>query len=412
MTTGFILVPSIIANITAIVQMINFWESIMAVLHLSIVVRYIETIISPHSPVAKWSETTSSDPPVTRESETTSLDRPVIRQSETTSLYRSVPRQSETTSPDRSVTGRRETTSPYRSVTRWSETTSPDCLITTRSKATSPDPPVTRRSETTSSDRCRIYFLAQLRYVETITKSAPQLCLQVYIMLRQWYFPTYTMVSSVLSFLSLAWSITTLEKEKNIKEGRDFGWKVTVLFLIWQLLALVSRLSAIVLFSYVFHYHVIVFLAAHWFILAGNMCGIKLFSDGSDSPEKSSVLSFLAAYPSLFHSSTPVLLTRRPKFEMTLVYTLLLVENIIMVTLSLTTEMPDTPHFDGLRIFAILIFTVATIVSFIYFIFCYIRMDFTSSSAEIIRTTQMAMREYGQRNYAWHDITEEHDTYF
>ena len=296
-------------------------------------------------------------------------------------------------------------------VTRRSGTTSPDPPVTRRSETTSPDLPVTRRSETTSPDRRRIYFLAQLRYVATVTESAPQLLLQVYIMLRQWDFPTYTVVSSVLSFLSLAWSITTLEKERNIKEGRDFGWKVTVLFLIWQLLTLVSRLSAIVLFSYVFHNYVIVFLAAHWFILAVKMCGIKLFSDGSDSLKKSLVPSLLAAYPSLFHSSTPVLLTKHPKVEMTLVYILLLVENIIMMTLSSTIEIPNTPHFDGLRIFAILIFTVATTLSFICFIFCYRCMDFTSSTPEIIRTTQMAMREYGHRNDA-HDITEQYDTYF
>ena len=105
MTTGFILVPSIIVNITAIIEVFNFWRFIMVVLQLSFFVRYIEKISDPES----------------------------------------------------------------------------------------------------------IVFL---RYLQTITESAPQLYLQVYIMLRQWDVPWYTAVSSVLSLLSLAWSIMKLEKKK------------------------------------------------------------------------------------------------------------------------------------------------------------------------------------------------------
>ncbi len=305
MTFVFIVVPSIIVNITAIVEVFKCWRLILAFLQFSIFVRYFEAICSPNT---------------------------------------------------------------------------------------------------------HAFLLALLRYLETITESAPQLCLQLYVMLRQWYFPWYTVVSSVFSLLSLAWSITTVEKETAIKAGRHFGWKVTVWFLIWQLFTLVSRVSAIVLFSYVFHYYVIVFLAAHWFFVAVTMCGIKLSSDGCDSSKKSLVFSCLAAYPSLFHSPTPVLLTKHPKVEMILVYILLLVENIIMVRLSLTIEMPDTPHIDGFKIFAILIFTAATIPSFICFIFCYSRMDFTSfSSPESYRTTQMVRRDYGHSNDA-HEMTERYGT--
>ena len=50
------------------------------------------------------------------------------------------------------------------------------------------------------------YKLAWLRHIETVTESIPQWCLQVYIMLRQWYFPWYTLVSIVVSLLSSAWN--------------------------------------------------------------------------------------------------------------------------------------------------------------------------------------------------------------
>ena len=107
MTVIFIVLPSLVVNITAVIQVANTLKFIAAVLQLSIVFRYIEAILSPKIE--------------------------------------------------------------------------------------------------------RTFWLALLRYLETITESAPQWCLQVYIMLRQWYFPSYTVASSVLSLLSLACSITTLE---------------------------------------------------------------------------------------------------------------------------------------------------------------------------------------------------------
>ncbi len=263
MSTGFILVPSIIVNISRIVQVFNFWTCMVAVLQLSIVDRYIEAIMSP---------------------DTYALS------------------------------------------------------------------------------------LAKLRYLETITESAPQLCLQVYIMLRQWDFPAYTVVSSVLSLLSLAWSITTVEKERKIKEDGVYKLRAAVLFLIWQLFTLVSRLSAIVLFAYVFRYYVIIFLAAHWLLLFMAMltiqrreydCGHSLY------------LSCLAAYPSLFHSSETVLPTASPKVEMIMWYILILLENIMMVTLSVTIETQDVADIDVLKPVALSGVIGGSVLSIVFIIWYY-----------------------------------------
>ena len=283
MTIGFIGVPSIIVNMISIIKMINAWTCITAVLQLSFLGCYIETLRSPDS------------------------------------------------------------------------------------KA--------------------VYFLAKLRYLETIMESAPQWCLQVYIMLRQWYFPSYTVVSSVLSLASLAWSITTLEKERAIKKenvvesrGIKIGPIETVLFLIWQLFTLISRLSAIVLFAYVFRYYVIIFLAAHWLLLVVIIFLIQ--RHGGESFGKSLLLSLLAASPSLFHVSKTVIPTEHPKAEITIGYIFILVENIIMVTLSLTIEKPDVPHMDVLQPVAISCLVGGSVLSAIGFIFCWHCMDFSSSPPE------------------------------
>lgn len=256
-TVGFIVVPSILVNITAIIQVINYWTCLAAVLQLSIVFRYLEAIVSP--------------------------------------------------------------------------------------------------------TRSREYHLAQLRYLETITESAPQWCLQSYIMLRQWDFPWYTLASVGGSLLSLAWSITSLEKTRRDKKKEKFNPLLGFCFLTWQLLTLISRLSAIVIVGYVFTYYVFILLAGHWLLQTITVLISHLLSDA-----KYSALAPLAAYPSLFHSSVTVLPTANPKNEMIIGFIFIVLENLIMVTLSAIIELPDVPYMETLRPIAIGCIAGGSIASFIF----------------------------------------------
>ena len=128
-------------------------------------------------------------------------------------------------------------------------------------------PIVVRYMQEVLSSEPNTFSIAILRYIETITESAPQWCLQVCIMLRQWHFPSYTVVSTILSMLSLTWSITILEKERRTKKHKCFTFIDGFAFFNWQLFKLVSRLSAIVLFAYVLRYYLIIPLGYFW-------CGI------------------------------------------------------------------------------------------------------------------------------------------
>ena len=195
------------------------------------------------------------------------------------------------------------------------------------------------------------YLLAKLRYLETITESAPQWCLQVYIMLRQWHFPSYTIFSTVLSMLSLTWSITILEKERRIQEGTLFRFIDGFAFFNWQLWKLVSRLFSIALFAYVFRHYVIIPLALHWFILLGWILLKEIIDEGSE--RKTILLSMLPAFPFLFHSSKTFLPVKHAKYGMRVGYALLTLATIIMVTCSLTIEMHDVSHMDVLKPIAI-----------------------------------------------------------
>ena len=185
----------------------------------------------------------------------------------------------------------------------------------------------------------RTYWLAVLRYIETIAESAPQWCLQVYIMLRQQSCPWYTVVSTILSLLSLVWSVTALEMERR-KEYLDFSFINISLFLLWQLLTFVSRLFSIVLFAYVFRYYVFIPLAVHWSILVGSIFYIQISAGGN--LRESLLSSVLYAYPSLFHFAKTVLPMRRPTLEMSVRYiSLILTTIIILISVLISDDYDD-----------------------------------------------------------------------
>ena len=210
---------------------------------------------------------------------------------------------------------------------------------------------IVRYIEAISSENPYTYFLAKVRYLETITESAPQWCLQVYIMLRQWHFPSYTVVSTILSMLSLTWSITILEKERRNKKRKRFNFIDGFTFFNWQLYILVSRLFSIALFAYVFRYNVIIPLAGHWLILVGSIFLIEIYAEGGVG--KSLLLSMLAGFPSLIHSAKTVLPVKRDELGMKVGYFLLILTTIAMVVLPLVIEMPDARHMDVLQPIAI-----------------------------------------------------------
>ena len=196
------------------------------------------------------------------------------------------------------------------------------------------------------------YNLAWVRYVETLTESTPQWCLQIYIMLRLWDFPWLTVLSTVISLLSLAWSITAHEKARANKNSHNFTLPATVVFFTSQLFSLLSRLFAIAAFAYVFKEHVITALAVHLlmvyvvFWLTDNWrdeCGCEV-----DVLER--ILNICFNFPFLLH--VPDTLTERYSSQRTVhfaLYSLISVENVLFAILAVTIPTPDAKHMSALR---------------------------------------------------------------
>ena len=213
----------------------------------------------------------------------------------------------------------------------------------------------------------RTYLLAILRYVETIAESAPQLCLQVYIMLRQQVYPTFTIVSTVVSVLSLTWSIVVLENERRKNNDVNFKCMKAFVFLIWQLSTLVSRLLAIVMFAYVFQYYVIFPLATHLLIVMGMIYRTEISPEGG--VRKSLFSSFLFAISSLVHPAVSVRSVQHAKLGMIVGYIFHILTTIIMYTISCTAPEKNGYNLSGLCGYNLIPFlisnlTIAPIICF------------------------------------------------
>jgi hypothetical protein len=204
-----------------------------------------------------------------------------------------------------------------------------------------------------------VYELAWLCYIDTVTECAPQWCLQVYIMLRQWNFPAYTIVSTVFSLLSLAWNFTALEIARRKSDGNPTlkMFPTTVAFFLWQLFAMVSRLSAIVFCAYVLRSYLFIFIVAHW-VLA-TLYHELWFGSGFGCIDLFWFL--LLNYPLFFNVSESLLRkfqnqqsTDRSDHDVTLRLRSLILKinlslafrSLLMLSISAMVSEPDAPHLD------------------------------------------------------------------
>ena len=197
------------------------------------------------------------------------------------------------------------------------------------------------------------FYLALTRYIEAFAESAPQWCLQFYIMLRQWSFPWITIASTVFSLLSLAWSITSLEKVITImnKPSMTFPKRSLIVFSLWQLCILVSRLSAIVIFAYAFKSYVFIVIGIHWIPVMVVILINTYYDENRSDHCNAIVIVFITSYPLLFHfSSFTCAVMFGNLTEKTILnvihYGIFFLGNIIMVSFAVWYEPSSTPHIE------------------------------------------------------------------
>lgn len=224
------------------------------------------------------------------------------------------------------------------------------------------------------------YNLAWIHYVETMLESAPQWCLQVYIMLRQWNFPWYTLLSVIFSFLSLAWSITALKRATATKDNSDLKLRYTVLYFFYQLFGLFSRLFAIVIFAYVFKMYILFVFGLHLLVVS-----VVLQCAGSERIEccKGSGQCIeicrrcIYSFPFFFHPSKAVLksLGINTGAPYLIAYGAIFVENLIMTITAVIRLRSGVAHLGLLRPIALSFVTIGLVLNAVLSVLYYFKYN-------------------------------------
>ncbi|KAM9296947.1 XK-related protein 7 [Gastrophryne carolinensis] len=111
--------------------------------------------------------------------------------------------------------------------------------------------------------------ISMLRLLETFLKSAPQLVLQLCIMVQQGHAEPLQGLSASASLLSLAWMIASYQKV--LRDSRDdkmpMSYKGAVVQILWHLFTIAARAMAFSLFASEFHLYFGIFIVTHWCVM-------------------------------------------------------------------------------------------------------------------------------------------------
>ncbi|KAG2461857.1 XKR7 protein, partial [Polypterus senegalus] len=108
-----------------------------------------------------------------------------------------------------------------------------------------------------------------LRLLETFLKSAPQLVLQLSIMIQRIEIEPLQGLSASASLVSLAWMIASYQKV--LRDSRDdkmsMSYKAVIIQILWHLFTIGARTIAFALFASVFQLYFGIFIVSHWCIM-------------------------------------------------------------------------------------------------------------------------------------------------
>lgn len=180
-----------------------------------------------------------------------------------------------------------------------------------------------------------------LRLLQAFLQSAPQLVLQLYILLQrprlQVKDDMLTVVAAACSLVSMIWAI--LAYSKSLRDFRKQGYILSAAGLffqvLWRISVVTSRVVAMVLFASYFKQWLFVAVGAHWMIMTTWLiCQRTRFctdEDGNEHPYREKLFSAVIGFIYVFcFFNTREGMTRK---RVVLFYSIILVENSLFVSM-------------------------------------------------------------------------------
>lgn len=180
-----------------------------------------------------------------------------------------------------------------------------------------------------------------LRLLQAFLESAPQLVLQLYILLQRPPFGSkdnlLTAVAAACSLVSIIWAI--LAYSKSLRDFRKQGYVLSAagLFfqILWRISMIFSRVVAMVLFASYFKQWLFVAVGAHWMMMTmWLICQRTRFctdEDGKEHPYREKLFSAVIGFIYIFcFFNTREGMTRK---RVVLFYSIILVENSLFVSM-------------------------------------------------------------------------------
>ncbi|XP_051731180.1 XK-related protein 6b [Ctenopharyngodon idella] len=170
-----------------------------------------------------------------------------------------------------------------------------------------------------------------LRLLETFLESAPQLVLQLCIMIQKNRAETLQCVSAVASLLSLSWVLASYHKL--LRDSRDdkksMSYRGALVHLLWRFFTISSRALSFALFASVFHLYFGIFVVLHWCAMA-----FWVIHGGTDfCMSKWEEVLFNMVVGVVYVFCWFNVKEGRTRYRMVVYYSLVLVENTILTAL-------------------------------------------------------------------------------
>ncbi|XP_033100721.1 XK-related protein 6-like [Anneissia japonica] len=108
--------------------------------------------------------------------------------------------------------------------------------------------------------------VTMLRLIEAYTESAPQLVLQLYIMVKVKDASLLTTTSACVSLASLAWALEAYHKalRESRSDKQNVGYVALAVRIVWRLFVVASRVISLALFASEYGWGVFIVVGVHW----------------------------------------------------------------------------------------------------------------------------------------------------